>query len=219
MKIYKQLPIPKTSAWDRNKTTFNPYTLLDRLIYTKFRYSWLHAKWDKYIGDPITNIKHGIINLWAWFPTIWKSRRWDMAYTFEILQKSLKLQRKEIVEANRHMGVEDINRYITLCLNLIERINEDYYNMEYSDYHKSKFEFIPCEDNPGYSTLKTDIISENFDDYFKKYPNSLRRVLEKEPELIKDRKWLAMKLGDYNQQKCQNLLFKILNEKINTFWD
>lgn len=217
MKIYKQLPIPEDSIWSRK--TYNPYTLLDRLIYNKFKYSWLHAKWDKYIDDPITNIKHGVINLWAWFPTIWKSRRWDHGFTLEILQKSLELQRKEIVEANRHEGVSDVNRYITLCLNLIERVNEDYYQMEYSDYHESKFEFIPCEDNPGYSTLNDDIISENFDDYFKKYPLSLRKVLEKEPELIEDRKWLAMNVGRYNQTKCQTLLFKILNEKIQHFWD
>ena len=219
MKTYKQLPIPPDSAWDRNKTTFNPYKLLDRFIYTKFKYSWLHAKWDKYIDDPINNIRHGVINLWAWFPTIWRSRRWDNSFTLEILQKSLELQRKELVEANRHQGVSDVNRYITLCLNLIERVNDDYYHMEYSDYHESKFEFIPCEDNPGYSTLNDDIISENFDDYFKKYPLSLRKVLEKDPELIEDRKWLAMNVGRYNQTKCQTLLFKILDEKIKHFWD
>ena len=30
---------------------------------------------------------------------------------------------------------------------------------------------------------------------------------------------LALYLGDLNQQRCQALLFKIMNEKINHWWD
>jgi len=30
---------------------------------------------------------------------------------------------------------------------------------------------------------------------------------------------LALRLSDLNQSRCQALLFKILNEKINRWWD
>jgi hypothetical protein len=50
-----------------------------------------------------------------------------------MLKFKLIQQRKELVEANRHMGVEAINRDITICLNLIERILDETYNLVIND--------------------------------------------------------------------------------------
>ena len=128
-------------------------------------------------------------------------------------------QRKELVGANRHTGVEDTNRYITLCLNLIERIQEETYNLEYQDFVRERIWFTDNGDET--STLNSEIEYENFTGFFLKYQNQTKRLVEKNPELAleENKMRLALRLGDLNQSRCQTLLFKILNEKINTWWD
>jgi hypothetical protein len=195
LKTYKQLQIPSDSAWDR-KSLLKRYTPI----------------WIKQIFD-------GISSIWKWIPVIYKDRNWDSHYIFEILKFKLIQQRKKLVEDNRHMGVESLNRDITLCLNLIERVQEDYYDLEYMDYHKSDYNWNTCENNPEYSELEIVHVSDNFDVFFKKYKCSVKKVLMQDRSLSSNKNKLAMKLAHYNQKRCQDLLFKVLNERINNWWD
>lgn len=194
MKIYKPLPIPKDSAWDR-------------------------PSWRRYLPYWVKDIINGVSNIIKWAPIIYKDRNWDDHYIFEMLKFKLIQQRKELVNANRHTGIEDTNRYITICLNLIERIQYETYGVEYIDYIREKTWFEPNEN--GTFTYKSEIIMENFSGYFLKYQNQTRRLLKKDPELglPENKQRLALKLSDLNQRRCQTLLFKILNEKINCWWD
>src|ERR1017187_3424709 len=148
MKIHKQLPIPSDSAWDRKSIR-------------------------KYLPIWIKHIYDGIKNTLIWIPIIYKDRHWDSDFIFEILKFKLIQQRKELVNANRHEGVEKINRDITLCLNLIEKILNDYYALEYCKYYKSDYEFVKLlslsPDQPEYSKLKITPIWNKFDEYFAKY--------------------------------------------------
>ena len=194
MKIYKPLPIPKDSAWDR-------------------------PSWRRYLPYWVKDIIHGVSNIIKWAPIIYKDRNWDDHYIFEMLKFKLIQQRKELVNANRHTGIEDTNRYITICLNLIEHIQYETYGVEYLDYVREKTWFEPNENDTF--TYKSEIIMENFSGYFLKYQNQTRRLLKKDPELKlpENKQRLALKLSDLNQRRCQTLLFKILNEKINCWWD
>lgn len=194
MKIYKPLPIPKDSAWDR-------------------------PSWRRYLPYWVKDIIHGVSNIIKWAPLIYKDRDWDDHYIFEMLKFKLIQQRKELVNANRHTGIEDTNRYITICLNLIEHIQYETYGVEYLDYVREKTWFEPNENDTF--TYKSEIIMENFSGYFLKYQNQTRRLLKKDPELKlpENKQRLALKLSDLNQRRCQTLLFKILNEKINCWWD
>jgi hypothetical protein len=194
MKKHLPLPIPSDSAWERK--TWRYYTPI-----------WFNE------------IVTGISNLIKWISTIYKDRDWDDHYIFEILKFKLIQQRKEIVGANRHTGIEDTNRYITLCLNLIERIQEETYNLEYQDFVRERIWFTDNGDET--STLNSEIEYENFAGYFLKYQNQTKRLVEKDPELAleENKMRLALRLSDLNQSRCQALLFKILNEKINTWWD
>lgn len=188
------LPIPSDSAWGR-------------------------PSWRKYTPIWFNEIVTGISNLIKWTPTIYKDRDWDDHYVFEILKFKLIQQRKELVEANRHTGVEAINRDITLCLNLIEHIQEETYNLEYQDFIRERMWF--SDNGDGTSTWNSEIEYENFTGYFLKYRNQTKRLVEKDPELAleENKMRLALRLGDLNQSRCQALLFKILNEKINHWWD
>lgn len=225
MKTHPKLKIPETTAWDKSKT-YNPYTLFDRWLYNNFQYSWFHNCWDKFIDIPIGNFQQGIINLWKWFPIIWKDRSWDDHYIFEIIKHKLLLQREELIGANRHTGIETINRDITLCLNLIERIQEESYEIEYQDYWKQNFEFIDTgKEYDGEKTYAMEFTTVHKDliPYFSKYINTykkLRRFGYKGRTFKKEEdETIALYIGMYNQEKCQRLLFKILNEKIRHWWD
>jgi len=217
MKTHKQLTVPETSAWD--KKSHNPLLLFRQAIYNKWPRNFLVDKiMDKYIFRPYYNIKNGLISFWEWKSVIWKDRHWDDHFIFEVIKHKLILQRKELVSANRHTSIPQTNRDITICLNLIERIQEEYYGTEYMDYFVSDFKWVDHSDD-GSEELTIDEISNNADDYFKKHRSTVKKCLKKNRDLLFDRKHLAMAVAHENQKKCQTLLFRILSERITWWWD
>ena len=61
---------------------------------------------------------------------------------------------------------------------------------------------------------------EKFDDYFKKYPNTIRKIKKIYPNTdFNNKEILAMYLGTYNQKRCRDLLFEILKQKSKMWWD
>jgi hypothetical protein len=193
MKIYKKLIVPNDSAWDRNS--------LWQKLHWKIRYF-------------LTGVK----NIFRWIPTLYKDRDWDPWHIYTILQKKIECQRQEIINANRHTEIDKDNRDMTIVLNLLERVKEDYYTTEYLDYDETKYDFIPVKDNPNLKEMVKTILSENYDEFLKKYPSSVKKVLkEKGTDLEKD--VLCHYVARHNQEKARKLLFKLLEQKIERWWD
>ena len=192
MKTYKPLIIPEDSAWGRN-------TL----------YGKLHWRMRYFID--------GIKNIIRWMPTMYHDRDWDQWHIYNVLQKKIEFQRKELINANRHTDINRDNRDMTIVLNLIERVNEDFYGVEYLDYSESKFRFEPIEGDDEYYTMEQDVISENYNEYIKKYPSSVRKVLKEKPDLNK--KDLCFWVARHNEEKAHDLLHRILKERIRHWWD
>ena len=192
MKTYKQLPIPEDSAWSRN-------TLYGKLHW-RIRY-----------------FLEGVKNIIRWIPTLYHDRDWDQWHIYNVLQKKIEFQRKELINANRHTDINRDNRDMTIVLNLIERVKEDYYGTEYLDYSESKFRFEPIEGDDEYCTMEQDVISENYDEYIKKYPSSVRKVLKEKPDL--DKKDLCFWVARHNEERAHDLLHRILKERIRYWWD
>ena len=196
MKTYKPLIIPEDSAWSRKTLSSRIWRILPlgiRLFLT------------------------GCKNVIRWSPTIFKDRDWDHWHIYNILQKKIEFQRQEIIYANRHTDINRDNRDMTIVLNLIERVNEDYYGTEHLDYSKSKFRFEPIDGDDEYCTMEQDVISENYDEYIKKYPSSVRKVLKEKPDLNK--KDLCFLVARHNEEKAHDLLHRILKERIRHWWD
>lgn len=193
-KRHYQLPIPDDSAWDRK--TWRYYTPI-----------WFNE------------IVRGISNIIKWIPVLYKDRDWDSHHIFEMLKFKLIQQRKEIVGANRHTTVWQTNRDITHCLNLIERIQEETYGIEYFDYVRERVWWSDNGDDT--STYNSEIIDENFAGYFLKYRNQVAKLIKKDPELAlpENKMRLALYLGNLNQKRCQALLFSIMNERVTHWWD
>ena len=196
MKTYEKLTIPEDSAWNRKGLS----AWIWRNLHWRIRY---------FIG--------GIKNIFRWMPTLYQDKDWDHWYIYNILQKKIEFQRKEIIYANRHMRVDCDNRDMTIVLNLIERVKEDYYGTEYLDYEESKFRFEPVEGDGELYTMEQDVISENYDDYLKKYPSSVRKVLKEKPDLNK--KDLCFYVAKHNEKKAHDLLHQILKERMSWWWD
>ncbi len=196
MKNYKKLTIPEDSSWNRK---------------TISAYIWRNLHWR------IRYFIEGCKNIIRWAPTLYKDKDWDDWYIFTILQKKIEFQRKEIIYANRHTQVDRDNRDMTIVLNLIERVKDEFYNTEYLDYEESEFRFEPVEDNENLRSLEVDVLSERYDEFLKKYQSSVRKVLKERPNLNK--KDLCFYVSKHNQEKAHNLLFKILKERMRWWWD
>lgn len=193
MKTYKQLPIPEDSAWDRS-TLFG-------MLHWRIRY-----------------FLTGCRNLIKWAPTIYHDRDWDGNYILKILQKKIEFQRKELVNANRHARIELDNRDMTLALNLLERVREEYYELECMDYWDNDMIFEDIDGKPGVKSIDFEERWEKYDEYLSKYPSSVRGVIKEHGEQD-DKEHLCLMVSYYNHKKANKLLFRVLEEKLAFWWD
>lgn len=175
---------------------------------------------SKYV---IGNIRDGINNLIYWFPIIWKDRDYDHHYIFEVLKTKLKKQAFYLKKHDRHTRVDFDVRNINICISLIDKLQNDTYSGEYLDYQSHYYNFIPT-DNSNYKELKIDVVWEDYDSYFKKYPLIYKKVLNGAGTIpLKgredDKTLIAMSIAKYNQDRAKKLLFKVLEENIEFWWD
>lgn len=157
----------------------------------------------------------GIKNLIRWFPIIWKDRDWDHHFIFEILKFKLKNQAEYIGKKGNHISAKRDAERMMLCVRLLERVQTEYYGLEYQDYNKIDLEFIDSKTHPGKYEMKFTEISENFDEYFKKYPLIYKKVFE--PGMKKSQ--IAFRMALINEERANKLLFKILEGNIRKWWD
>jgi len=193
--------------------------------------SWLKRKvdwillWWNHDGRYLhKSIKTGIKNIWYWLPIIWKDRNWDSHYIFEIMSHKLKSQSKYIGERGIHTSAKRDSEIMMTCVRLMKLVQDEHYSSEYMDYHKTKHWFEDIEDKPGYLTWESKLLEENFDDYFKKYPLIHKRVINGEGvftlEGREDNKQIiAMNMARVNHDRARKLLFKIMEQNIERWWD
>jgi hypothetical protein len=174
----------------------------------------------------------GVKNLWKWFPVIWKDRDWDTFFIYEIIRVKLNNQANYIGYHDRHTRAKRDSELMKLSARLIERCQNEFYDLEYMDYHKSDYNWLDVTDKDnipekykGSKRLEIELVSENFDDYFKKYPIQYKKVLSGEVNRFiselgeKDKKIIAMEIAHENQDRCRKLLFKIMEKHIEGWWD
>lgn len=167
----------------------------------------------------------GVKNLWKWFPTIWKDRDYDGHYIFEVIRVKLEHQAKYIGGNDRHTTAKRDAEKMRLVSKLIKLQQDDFYDMEYMDYHNTKYNFVPTDETEKWYRMEDTLISENFDDYFKKYPRQYKRVLSGEINRFgkevdeTDKQRIAMEIAHENQERCRKLIFKIIESEIGKWWD
>jgi hypothetical protein len=155
-----------------------------------------------------------IHNLIRWFPIIWEDRDWDHHFIFEILKFKLKNQAEYISKRGNHLSAKRDAEIMMTCIRLIEKIQDEYYTSEYFEYYKSYLEFKKLENSELFEITET-VTSEALEDYFKKYPLIYRLV----PDLKAPKSRIAFQMAKINQERAHKLLFKILEENIQRWWD
>jgi hypothetical protein len=163
-----------------------------------------------------------IKNLIRWFPIIWKDQDWDHHFIYEILKFKLKNQAKYIGGRGNHVSAKRDAEKMMLCVSLISKLQNEYYGTEHFDYYKSEIEFIPSKSFPEHLEMIDKKISENLDEYFKKYPRIYKQVINtnnKLPFKKKDKYGVAINVAYINEERAHKLLFKILEQNIRRWWD
>lgn len=166
----------------------------------------------------------GMKNLIYWFPIIWKDRNWDSHYIFEIMMHKIKAQSKYIGERDIHTRAKRDAEIMMTCVRLMKKVQDDFYSSEYFDYHKTKHWFEDVPGKEGYSSWESRLLEENFDDFFKKYPLIYKRVINGEGPFNRenredDKQIIAMNIGQINHNRANKLLFKLMEENIERWWD
>jgi len=170
------------------------------------------------------NFKVGVKNLWYWLPIIWKDRHWDSHYIFEIMMHKIKAQSKYIGDRGIHTGAERDAEVMMTCVRLMEKVQDEFYSGEYSDYHKTKHWFEDVPGKEGLRSWESKLLEDNFDDYFAKYPLIYKRVLNGEGVFNRegredDKQIIAMNIAHINHDRARKLLFKLMEQNIERWWD
>lgn len=185
----------------------------------------------KPIGWRIKEFRSSVKKLIRWFPIIWKDRDWDDHYIWELMKNKLRWQAKYTADRDWHTRAQLDAKRMRLCANLMDKVQDEFYSGEYMDYHETKWDFLDIPDKPGFKELDMQTTSEHFNDYFKKYPLVYKKVLAdkslqifslepREGETEVDTKQrIAMNIGRYNHERARKLVFKIMEENIECWWD
>jgi hypothetical protein len=182
-----------------------------------WRYTWIRT----IVRDTISGIK----NLIRWFPVIWKDRDWDQYFIYQIIKVKLEKQAKYIGGRDYHSEAKRDAEKMRLVCRLIERQQEESYSMEYMDYQDIDFKLVPTDETERWYTVEETVNGEEYDDFFKKYPRQYKRVLSGEVNRYriqieeKDKRTIAMEISHENQKRCKDLIFKIMSENIERWWD
>jgi hypothetical protein len=178
-------------------------------------YDW----WFYKVELPLKNFKKGLINLYKWLPIVWKDRDYDHSYVLDILKFKLEEMSKYTTSRKYHSGWEQHVRDMNICISLIDKLN-DYYETEYFDYIDESFEFVPIEGSTSY-TLESEVLRDNLDEFFAKNKLLYKKVVEqlKSKNLDNDRSYIAIRICRLKHSKAKRLLFNILNDQLESWWD
>lgn len=187
----------------------------------------LYDMWWNILGYRLRNFYRSIANVIRWLPTIWKDRDWDDSFILTILQTKLRFQSEYLAKNSQHYYVGNDVYYMNVCIKLIEAIKEEVYVSEYSDYHDTEYYFVDS-DKKGLSIMKHNRKSEKFNDYFLKYPLIYKKVMKGEgwvdinrfeEDDFEYRHSIAMNIAHINSARAKDLLYKILRDKLSSWWD
>jgi hypothetical protein len=92
--------------------------------------------------------------------------------------------------------------------------------MEYMDYVNMEFDLIPIANTDKFE-YKSTVIEDNLDKYFALYPRTKNEVLssDKYKTYLSTNSGTALAMGVERHLKARKLLFKIMEKRIEAWWD
>lgn len=160
----------------------------------------------------------------SWFPVIWSDRNYDYTFTYKILKKKLQTKRDYFRKLDLNSEVKNLN----IAINLIDKLIDEDYTIEYTDYVSKDFKFIKKEDGNELYRMQTEYKWERLDEYINKNLGSLRRMkklysiktdyFDSDELSIEEKESIAMDIGRYKHEKCKRIFFNFLHDKIESWW-
>lgn len=187
---------------DNNENSEKETTTIE--WWESFKTWWFYRVELKWI-----NFSQGIKNIIRWTPIIWYDVDFDYRMFFKLTKQKLTFMLKLHEKNKRYVGVERDIELMKLAIKLIERIDSEYYSDEFHNYMKNKYGesewiFIPIPNSTSSTlTFKHEYIENGTytqDDYDKEFSEGVRKSADK-------------------HLKAKKLLFRILDEKIESWWD
>lgn len=182
---------------------------------------WLNIQY------PIKSFIQSIKNIIYYFPIIWKDRDWDYIFIYEILKSKLKKHAQYTYSNNQFVNSEAHADKMWLCYKLIDIQQNQFYSEEYFDFYDSSIEWLDIEGLSKLKQFNSNITWENFDEYFKKYPKPYKMAVEGKLDKFhregieskEDKLSIAMEIGEYNQARSKKILFDLLHENLERWWE
>ena len=179
-------------------------------ISLKWRFEW------RYIHK---NIVRGIKNMWYWTPVIWKDRNWDSDFLLEIVKFKISKMSKSHGKVMPYVGFERNVEVMNTVVKLIDKVLNEEYLHEYYDYHERKFEFVKVE-GTDYWNVDTTVVKDNLDDYFQKYPLTMKKAENHSLYLAQPtREFLAMSMAQIRHDKAKQILFSTIATNMHKWWE
>lgn len=169
----------------------------------------------------ISSFIQGLKNIYEWFPLVWKDRDYDHAYiNYAILFKLKKMKKR--MEKGGILADHEYKRILSklnIAIRLLEKINEDSYDIEHYKYISFEWKFNKIEGKDSYS-METEYSNDRLDEFFAKYKRKFN-FLKNDFDLndTKSRVDLANKISDINHYKARELFYKILDRYEEGWWD
>ena len=162
-------------------------------------------------------------------PIIWKGYDWDYKYATELYGHQLG-RIADFLESDKAktMSAKDNAKRIRTTLKLMQLVNDEEYAMEYFDYEVVENYFVQLKDDKDYSTMKTDYISERYDEYFSKYPLTYNKVVyldkgvfswKEDDTNFEIKRIIAMNIAYLNQERARTILYKLIERNQQKWWD
>jgi hypothetical protein len=165
------------------------------------------VEWIAEVTHPLSRFLKRVKRLLEFIPIIWNSYDWDHSYATGLFSYQLQRMVKYLEKNQSHVGWEhDVSRMKT-AIELIKRVDEDYYSLQYYDlieqkYGKHRIDFIPIDNS---DTLELSLRFE------KEYTDQELADIEKEERFL-------MKESILKQEKAKRILWKFINHNIENWW-
>jgi len=149
------------------------------------------------ITYPFRDFYRRIKNVLRWLPIIWKDRDWDDSYITEILIKKLEFTRDFYLSGKAYSAEAD--KVADEIKEAIDRLHMTRDSWEFYEdlaieqleqkWGKTTFEFVPLEDRPGLTEMKSKTEKVSTEEEEEQYRKEFRKTLDAaRKQYMKDKK-------------------------------
>jgi hypothetical protein len=190
------------------------------------RYRWVQWYQYTWMGELWFNIKRGVPALWRWRKVAWNDVDWDQSSIYNVLRFKIHNMANYIEKHNRFVGADHEVGWMRRCVTLIDRVSDDYYGLEHMDYKDMEMVFTDLDDGTGMSSMEFETHRDDSEDFITKYPLWEKRAIQYIKENQHrynvdetDRSFVARIMAQLRQEKARELIFRIMDWRIERWWD